>query len=968
MTTIRKKESLSQLNDVSFTGLTNNDIIRFNGSSWVNVPQATFFDALFNAKDTDDLSEGSTNLYFTNARADARISLASIGDLSDVDISGVTTGQVLKWNGTNFVPATDLNAPAGSNTYVQFNDSGVFGGDSGLTFNKTTDQLGINNIQFSLTPTTTPTGAGQVAWNSTDGTLDLGLATDVTMQIGQELPILVYNDTGVIIPNGSPVYIAGRHGHLPKVALARSDSETTADVIGLATQDIPATGAKTGYVTTFGYVRGIKTNYSGTGNWGTTWAENDNLYISKTVAGQLTNVQPSAPHHSDIVGKVAIVGSLGTGAIQVNIIYHKTVEELSDVDGTPINTTGQFLVWNQTNGYWDANYNITNYPTTSSLTFTQGSVLFAGATGLPAQDNSNFFYDDTNNRFGIGLSNPSEKLEVAGNIKTTSGNKYIGTTQNFIDINRYGFLNNTETNISFDGTDTFTLTDKGSGWSYYRGGIKYTISGNKTKVLATPMVNGTLYYIFIDATDGTLSSATSSWTLNDTKVPVATVFWNATLTPKYVMCDERHTCQIDRAYHREHHFSEGTEYVSGGVPSGYNLSSSTDADKVFGISACTIADEDLFLVASALTKPDGATPTFYNVYRTSTSAWAWEISDMPFKYASLGGGTYAYIEYDNGSGSSTASTNNRYVNTYLFVANVQGNNEVTPGTSTTGLRYFIIQGRGSYSTTALAYGETFSSFSLTGFPVAEGIAIYQFTWNTTGIANTVKGRCQLNRVQRITSNIISTSAVVATSHNSLAGLQGGTVDEYFHLTDTQHTDLTDGGDSTLHYHSADRAVSATTSVAGISELAIATEVTGGSDTTRTITPDALAGSTIFGAKIIEVQVVATATDVDTVSGIAYVNIPQALNGMELKRAQAYVDTAGTTNATTIQVRNMTKYSSNDALSGAISIASGGKVGTVGTVDTSYDDVATDDLIKIYVTGQSTTKPKGLRVCLEYQLP
>lgn len=254
-------------------------------------------------------------------------------------------------------------SPAGSNTYIQFNDSGVFGGDSGLTYNKTTDQLGINNAQFSLTPTTTPTGAGQVAWNSTDGTLDLGLSTDVTMQIGQELPILVYNDTGVIIPNGSPVYIAGRHGHLPKVALAQSNSETTADVIGLATQDIPATGAKTGYVTTFGYVRGIKTNYTGTGDWGTTWAENDNLYISKTVAGQLTNIQPSTPHHSDVVGKVAIVGSLGTGSIQVNIIYHKTVEELSDVDGTPINTTGQFLVWNQTNGYWDANYNITNYTT-----------------------------------------------------------------------------------------------------------------------------------------------------------------------------------------------------------------------------------------------------------------------------------------------------------------------------------------------------------------------------------------------------------------------------------------------------------------------------------------------------------------------------------------------------------------------------------------------------------------------------
>lgn len=42
------------------------------------------------------------------------------------------------------------------------------------------------------------------------------------------------------------------------------------------------------------------------------------------------------------------------------------------------------------------------------------------------------------------------------------------------------------------------------------------------------------------------------------------------------------------------------------------------------------------------------------------------------------------------------------------------------------------------------------------------------------------------------------------SHNILASKQGGTTDEYYHLTATQHTDLTDAGDSTLHYHADDR--------------------------------------------------------------------------------------------------------------------------------------------------------------------
>ena len=57
--------------------------------------------------DSGDIDEGS-NLYFTNARADARIAAASVGDLSDVDISGVSAGQALTWSGSNnrFEPTT----------------------------------------------------------------------------------------------------------------------------------------------------------------------------------------------------------------------------------------------------------------------------------------------------------------------------------------------------------------------------------------------------------------------------------------------------------------------------------------------------------------------------------------------------------------------------------------------------------------------------------------------------------------------------------------------------------------------------------------------------------------------------------------------------------------------------------------------------------------------------------------------
>jgi hypothetical protein len=119
--------------------------------------------------------------------------------------------------------------------------------------------------------------------------------------------------------------------------------------MGLATSNI-ADGDE-GYITSFGYVRGIKTNYS-------TWAEGDVLYLSTTTAGALTNVQPSAPHHSDIVGYVGIIGGAGIGSILVKIERHQTLEELSDVDSTPLATTGQIPVWNNTSGYFDFTGNI----------------------------------------------------------------------------------------------------------------------------------------------------------------------------------------------------------------------------------------------------------------------------------------------------------------------------------------------------------------------------------------------------------------------------------------------------------------------------------------------------------------------------------------------------------------------------------------------------------------------------------
>jgi hypothetical protein len=63
----------------------------------------------------------------------------------------------------------------------------------------------------------------------------------------------------------------------------------------------------------------------------------------------------------------------------------------------------------------DGSVDSTNYAMAignSITSATAGSVLFAGTSGVLQQDNANFFWDDTNNRLGIGTNVPTKYFEL----------------------------------------------------------------------------------------------------------------------------------------------------------------------------------------------------------------------------------------------------------------------------------------------------------------------------------------------------------------------------------------------------------------------------------------------------------------------------------------------------------------------------------------------------------------------------
>ena len=122
----------------------------------------TDFDTRLATKDTDDVAEGSTNLYYTDARADTRATLrigaANLSALNDVNNATPTDGQVLTWDNSNsyWKPAT---ASGGGGTFGLAGNTGTHTFNTAtetLTFLGTTGQInaGIasNNVTLELDP------------------------------------------------------------------------------------------------------------------------------------------------------------------------------------------------------------------------------------------------------------------------------------------------------------------------------------------------------------------------------------------------------------------------------------------------------------------------------------------------------------------------------------------------------------------------------------------------------------------------------------------------------------------------------------------------------------------------------------------------------------------------------------------------------------------------------------------------
>ena len=346
---------------------------------------------------------------------------------------GYSTSLTVNYNASS-VALESNNAVVGATTTFNFDNNFSISYNSGIsTVGLSTVISEFTSIGFK-TDTVATISAGDLSWNSSEGTLDIGLLNDVTLQVGQEQ--YFYAKAVAPITNGQLIMFAGVQGDHALITPSDLQSVGFRDtyIMGVATQDFATNDF--GYVTSFGKVGDLNTEE---------WNVGDILYADPNNVGVMTNVQPSAPNHSIQIAAV-LRSHQNAGIILVRPTFGFFLNDLHDVgiDTTTL-SDNDVLIYDSSTGIWGNS----QLPISSQWVTT--------ASGIHTLSN-----------VGVGTTNPTSALTVKGDtsletlsvsdVSIFSGNIGIGTTDPISQLDVLGTVN-------FDCNDGNTFTSVGIGTS-----------------------------------------------------------------------------------------------------------------------------------------------------------------------------------------------------------------------------------------------------------------------------------------------------------------------------------------------------------------------------------------------------------------------------------------------------------------------------------------------------------------------
>lgn len=330
--------------------------------------------------------------------------------------------------------AYDLAALLSSSFFFKLSGSGTQNLTQVLTVGNSAgnlDIIDVDKLDFN-TGTTDTAGEGQFVWNNTEGTLDLGFKGGNTiLNVGQQNIIRVVNKTTPLVPltkaGYQAVIVSGATGQRLSVKLAKADNDAnSAGTLGLVCENIAVN--QEGFITTVGLLKSINTTGALQGE---TWNDGDVLYLSPFNFGGITNIKPTAPNHTVIIGYVEYSHAVN-GKIFVKVDNGYELDELHNVAINPLTLANKdILQYNSSTSIWEnkklpAEVQLAASDETTALTTGAAKVTFrmpfamtltsVRASLTTAQTSGAIFTVDINE---AGVSVLSTKLTIDNGEKTS---------------------------------------------------------------------------------------------------------------------------------------------------------------------------------------------------------------------------------------------------------------------------------------------------------------------------------------------------------------------------------------------------------------------------------------------------------------------------------------------------------------------------------------------------------------------
>jgi hypothetical protein len=317
--------------------------------------------------DGSETINGSSTYAITNNNATVTIqSDGSNWYVTSIGVQGAGNGDVIGPSSSTDNALVRFDSTSGKliqNSTAILSDTGALD-----TANVTTDYI---QIDTAATPPTIVEGT--LAWNATEGSLELGFkGGNVSNVLGEDLHVRVKNAEATTLNKGEVVYLFGASGNRATVKRASNTSDTTSSkTLGIVAESIASN--QMGYVITQGVIDGM--------SLGSPYVDGDILWLDST-AGQFTRTKPVQPNHLVFIGVVERANA-GNGQIYVKPQNGYELNEIHDVlISSPQN--GQLLIRDETAGLWEnafltAGSNIT-------ITNAAGAITIAASGGGGVSD------------------------------------------------------------------------------------------------------------------------------------------------------------------------------------------------------------------------------------------------------------------------------------------------------------------------------------------------------------------------------------------------------------------------------------------------------------------------------------------------------------------------------------------------------------------------------------------------------